>query len=110
MTAEREQEEDAVIHRTRCAVANATEALKMLGLYEMVKSEPGCYAAVKLDPSQRRDLLVFLSELDELTKCLKGMKADLATDIERTRVNMNASAAYRRTGVSLRKYARPGQH
>ncbi len=110
MTAEREQEEDAVIHRTRCAVADAVEGLKMLGLYEMVKAGPGNYVAVDLDPAQRRELLVFLSTLDDLMGRLEGMKADIARDIERTRVNMNASAAYARTGVSLRKYARPGRH
>lgn len=109
MRAERESEEDAVIHRSRCAIAGAVARLKTLGLYGMVDDGAGRYAAVDLDPAQRRELLVFLSEFEELVGRLDRMKAELARDIERTSGTMNASATYQRTGASLRRYSRQGR-
>lgn len=110
MRTERENAEDAAIHRSRCAVAEATAALKRLGLYQLVTDEKGGYKTVELAPEQRRELLVFLSELDELMKGLDSMKAELARNIEQTNVNMNASAAYRHIGKVLRKSLHQVKH
>lgn len=110
MRTERESAEDAVIHRSRCAVAEATAALKRLGLYQLVTDERGGYKSVELAPEQRRELLIFLSELDELMKGLDSMKAELARSIEQTNHNMGASAAYRRVGKVLRKSLHQVRH
>lgn len=110
MRAEHESAEDSVIHRSRCAVAEATAALKRLGLYQLVADAKGGYKTVDLAPEQRRELLVFLSELDELMKGLDSMKAGLARNIEQTNRNMSASAAYRHVGQVLRKLPRQAKH
>lgn len=102
--------EDAVIHRSRCAVSETTKALKMLGVYQTVVDETGNYECVELEPTQRRELLVFLSELEDLMKTLEDVKSEVARNIEATNRNMNAAAAYRRTGISVRKYAQQGRH
>jgi hypothetical protein len=101
--------EDAVIHRSRCAVSETTKALKMLGVYQTVVDEQGNCERVELEPTQRRELLVFLSELEELMKELEDVKSEVARDIEKTNRNVTAAAAYRSTGVSVRKYARQGR-
>jgi hypothetical protein len=110
MKGDRERNEDAAIHRSRCAVAEATAGLKRLGLYQMTADGQGGFTAVELDPAQRRELLVFLSELDELVKGLDAMKAELARDIQRTNNNMSASAAYRHVGTVLRQSRRQSKH
>ena len=102
--------EDAIIHRSRCAVSETTKALKMLGVYQTVVDETGKYERVELEPTQRRELLVFLSELEELMKSLENIKSEVARDIEAANRNTSAAAAYRRTGVAVRKYTQQGRH
>lgn len=110
MQSDRERTEDAAIHRTRCAVAEATAGLKRLGLYQMMADGQDGLKAVELDPAQRRELLVFLSELDELMTGLEAMKSALGHDIEQTHNNMSAQAAYRRVGMVLRQSQRHAKH
>lgn len=102
----RVREEEAAIHRTRCAVSEVLHGLKALGLYEMMPAGPGKFKPARLDRAQRRDLLVFLSELEEHVKALEAFKNDLARDIEAADRHMNAASAYRQTGLSLKKSAR----
>lgn len=110
MKSKSECKEDAVIHRSRCAVSEATKSLKMLGVYQTVVDEAGNYRRVELEPAQRRELLVFLSELEELTKSLENIKFEVSRGIEAANKNTSAAAAYRRTGISIQKYAQQGKH
>lgn len=103
---ERVREEEAAIHRTRCAVSEVVNGLKALGLYELVPAGSGKFKPVQLDGAQRRSLLVFLSELEEHVKTLEAFKSDLARDIEFANRHMNAASAYSRTGLSVKKGAR----
>ncbi|MBI1203233.1 MAG: hypothetical protein GC182_12045 [Rhodopseudomonas sp.] len=110
MKTDHERDEDAAIHRTRCAIAEATAGLQRLGLHQMVADGGDRFRPVDLDPAQRRELLMFLSELEELVKGLGAMSAALASDIDRTNTNMNAQAAYRRVGMVLRQQQRQARH
>lgn len=104
--ADRAREEEKAIHRTRCTVSEALNGLKALGLYEMMPAGPGKFTPVRLDPAQRRSLLMFLSELEEHVKTLEAFKNDLARDIEVADRHMNAASAYSRIGLSVKKSAR----
>lgn len=103
---DRVREEERAIHRTRCAVSEVLSGLKAFGLYEMAPAGPGKFKPVRLDPAQRRGLLVFLSELEEHVKTLEAFKNDLAHDIEFANRSMSAASAYSRTGLSVKKSAR----
>ncbi len=106
----RTRDEDAAIHRSRGTIAAVIDTLKSLGLYQVVPQGQGQFKHVDLDPAQRRQLLVFLSELEEQVKVLEAFKNDLAQDIERADRNTSAAAAYRQTGQSLKKFARSRRH
>jgi len=105
----RAREEDLAIHRSRCAVTGVIDQLRTLGLYETVIGADGKPQAVKLDPDRRRNLLVFISELEEHVKALEHFKADLANSIERANSNMAAVSAYQTTSRTVRSHARNGR-
>jgi len=103
---ETERGEREALNRTRCAVSAAVAHLKVLGLYQMA---PDCAAQLRpvdLDPRQRRELLVFLTELEDLVGVLESFKRDLAQNIEIANRSLNAVSAYRRTGATLKQNAR----
>ena len=97
--------EDKAVHRTRCAISETIAALKTMGVYEVARDASGRLSPVKLDPAQRRGLLVYLSELEELVKILDGFKQDLAQNIEQAVRGSQAASLYQRTGLSLKKKA-----
>lgn len=101
-----EREEKNALHRTHCAVGEVVARLKVMGLYQMTQDQAGNVRPVDLDPRQRRDLLVYVSELEDLVQVLEGFKRDLARDIDLANRGMNAVSVYRRAGTSLTKSAR----
>lgn len=101
-----ERDEREAIHRTRCAVSEAVAQLKVMGLHQMAPDHTGKLRPVELDPRQRRELLVFLAELEDLVGVLESFKRDLAQNIEFANRSLNAVSAYRRVGVALKQSAR----
>lgn len=101
--------EAAAMHGTRRAVAEATRALRMLGLHQVAPSGDGSLRRVALDPEQRRMLLVFLADLDARVKVLDGLASDIARQIDSANRSSSAAALYRRTGVELRRASRQGR-
>jgi hypothetical protein len=100
------RKEETAIHRTRCAVSGVIEGLKIMGFYQMAQDATGRLKPLKLDPQQRRELLIYLSELEELVSVLEKFKSDLARSIEQAGRGLNAASAYHRTGAILKKNAR----
>lgn len=101
-----ERGEREAMHRTRCAVSEAVAHLKVMGLYQMAPDGAGTLRPVDLDPRQRRELLVYLAELENLVGVLESFKEDLSRNIERANRSLNAASAYHRTGVTLKRGAR----
>lgn len=110
MTNDEADRESRAVHRMRCAVSEATAELMTMGLYEVVRDPSGTLKPVKIDPTQRRKLLVYLSELEELMKVLDGFKLDLAQAIERASRSTEAVMTYQRAAMTLKDVARRQTH
>lgn len=102
--------ERKVAQRTSRALADVTARLRMLGLYGVNIDDGGRCAPAKVSPEHRRELLVFLSELEETVKEMEAFAADIAASIARHDRNQDAAAAYRQTGAAYRQFKRLGRH
>lgn len=103
---DRTRDEEIAIHRARCAVSEVLNSLNTLGVHQLIPAGPEKLKPVHLDPAQRRNFLVLLSELEEHVKTLKAFSSDLARDIEFANRSINAVSAYRQTGLSVKKFTR----
>ncbi|MCK9915621.1 hypothetical protein MXD81_41335 [Microbacteriaceae bacterium K1510] len=101
-----ERDEQEAMHRTRCAISEVLARLKVMGLHQMAPDRTGKLRPVDLDPQRRRELLIYLSELEDLAGVLESFKQDLARNIELANRSQNAVSVYHRNGATLKKSAR----
>lgn len=101
-----ERDEREAVHRTRCAVSEVLARLKVLGLHQMAPDHAGKLRPVDLAPRQRRELLIYLNELEDLAGVLESFKQDLARNIELANRSLNAVSVYHRNGATLKKNVR----
>jgi hypothetical protein len=104
------QGEEEAIRRTNGTLAAVTERLRMLGLHQVAFDGTGHCTPVRLDAERRRELMIFVSELEELKRLMDGFSTALMRDIERHDRTSSAAAAYRTTGQSVRKFGRQDRH
>lgn len=102
--------ERKVIQRTSHALAEVTARLRMLGLYGVDIGDDGHCARAKVSAESRRELLIFLSELEEMVKEMEAFASDIASSIAMHDRNQDAVAAYRQTGAAYRQYRRKGKN
>lgn len=102
--------ETKVIRRTSHALAEVTARLRALGLYGVDIDSNGRSVPSTITAESRRELLIFLSELEEMVKEMETFASDLASSIATHDRNQDAVAAYRQTGAAYRQYRRQGKH
>lgn len=100
----------AVMQKTSHALAAATARLRTLGLHDVDVQGDGRSIAAGVSAQHRRELLVYLSELEETVKQLEVFAADIASEIAGRDRNRNAAAAYQKTGVTYRDFRRKCRH
>lgn len=100
-------DEDAAMRRTTHVMAAVTSRLRVLGLYGV---DSGSKEAAAITPESRRELLVFLSELEEAVKIMQSFADDLASNITQHNRRHSAAAAYIQTSVACRQYGRRRGH
>jgi len=101
-----ERDEQGAMHRTRCAISEVIARLKVMGVHQMAPDRTGKVRPVDLDPRQRRELLVYVAELEDLVGVLESFQQDLARNIELANRGLNAVSVYHRNGATLNKNAR----
>lgn len=99
-------EEEETIRRTTHIVADATRTLRALGLVGIADDA----AISSISTQSRRELLMFLSELEEVVRLMQGFADRLAANISQHDRSRDAVAAYAQMGAARRQYGRRRGH